>query len=292
MNENDFKETKTGKLVWEQNGMYYRFEPNKLPLVFQEDEELKSLLVETSINLGRLDGMAHKFSKEETHLILTPFMIKEATSSSEIEGTQATLDEVYKNEKEKEEDREKALDIQEIKNYEEALYFGLKDVENKPLTEELIKRLHEILLQGVRGQNKSPGKYKETQNSIGKRSDNLDTAKFVPASPQTVTPLMNNMLKFFEEDPTNILYKLALMHYQFEAIHPFRDGNGRIGRLLILLSLYKQGILKQPLIYISEYFNSNRDEYTQRMYDLSSKGNILEWVKFFLKIVLKCFNLC
>ncbi|MBN2251119.1 MAG: Fic family protein, partial [Candidatus Altiarchaeota archaeon] len=284
MNEKDFTSDRAGRLFWEQNGFYHRFEPKSLPFEYKVSEELNSLLFETSLNLGRLDGIACKFSPEEVELLITPFMYKEATLSSEIEGTRATLSDVYKSEKEPEKDREKALDTEEVKNYIKALKFGLEEIKSRDLSEDFVKELHKILLKGVRGENKSPGEYKTSQNAIGKSTDTTETAKFVPASPQSVPPLMRNLVAFLnKKDSANPLFKVALAHYQFEAIHPFRDGNGRVGRLIIMIYMCKEGVLKQPLLYISEYFKSNRDEYTDRLFNVSSKGEFEEWIYFFLK---------
>jgi Fic family protein len=184
-----------------------------------------------------------------------------------------------KKKKIEEKDPEKKLDNEEIKNYGEALAFILE----KEITTQNLLQTHKILLKGVRGHSKDPGKYKETQNAIGKHTDNLDTAKFVPASPDKVSELMDNLITYINDSREVQLIKLAITHYQFEAIHPFRDGNGRIGRLLIMQQLCKEKILKKPLLYISEYLTRNRDSYTDKLYDVSMKGNLKEWILFFLK---------
>lgn len=237
------------------------------------------------MNLGRLDGITNKFTKDEADLIIAPFILKEAQLSSEIEGTQSTLDDVYRGEVEKESNYEIALDNEEIRNYEKAIKLGIKKIKNgQKLDEELIKELHFELLNGVRGKDKSPGKYKEYQNAIGKRNDTVETAKFVPASPETTPYLMKNLFKFLEKnEEINPLFKIALAHYHFEAIHPFRDGNGRLGRLLIILYLLKENILKQPLLYMSEYFNNNRDDYVDKLFLVSSESKTEDWLEFFLK---------
>lgn len=284
MDEREFTNSKTGKLVWEQNGMYYRFEPNPLPFKeFVPSQSLITALLNTALVLGRLDGQTQKLSPQEVHLLRMPFILKEATLSSEIEGTRSTLTDVYKEEKQKETDVQKILDNEEIRNYAKALEYGLKNI-NRGITEEIIKEMHKILLQGVRGSDKQPGEYKTNQNAIGKRQDTLETAKFVPASPQTAPFLMKNFVEFVNNESLfNALYRIAIAHYQFEAVHPFRDGNGRIGRLLIMLLLCKEKILCQPLLYISEFFNRNRGTYIDSLFDVSSKNKIEEWILFFLK---------
>jgi Fic family protein len=283
MNEKDFANSKTGKLVWEQNGMYFRFEPKELPLDFQPDPALSDLLMSTALVLGRLDGMSQKFSQTEVEMLIAPLILKEAQLSSEIEGTRSTLTDVYKEEKQKETDVQKAIDNALIRNYARALRFGLTKLEQE-FSEELIKEMHKVLLEGVRGHDKEPGEYKTAQNAIGSRQDTLETAKFVPSSFQSTPFLMKNLVKFMNDNKQmNPLFKIAIAHYQFEAIHPFRDGNGRIGRLLISLSLSNDKVLSHPLLYISEYFNRNRSTYTDKLYEVSSSNKINEWVFFFLK---------
>lgn len=284
MNENDFTESKTGQIVWEQNGLYFRFEPNPLPFKdFIPGPALGNALLNTALVLGRLDGMTRKLTPQEISLLRMPFILKEATLSSEIEGTRSTITDVYKEEKQKEADPQKALDNEEIRNYVKALEYGLKELD-RGINEGIIKEMHKILLQGVRGSDKNPGEYKTAQNAIGRRQDTMETAKFVPASPKETPFLMKNLAEFLNDGhPLNALYKIAIVHYQFEAIHPFRDGNGRVGRLIVMLALSKEKILSQPLLYISEYFNRNRSTYTDLLYGVSSKNRIDEWIMFFLK---------
>ncbi len=282
MDEKDFAHSKTGRLFWESNGMYYRFEPNTLPFEFQPSKQLLYQLTRTSLALGRLDGLTMKFTPDEVLLLKIPFFLKEATISSEIEGTRSTLTDVYRGEKQKETDKQKALDNAEIGNYVRALEFGLNSTEG--ITEDLIKKMHKILLQGVRGTDKDPGEYKTAQNAIGRRQDTFETAKFVPASIQTTPSLMRNFIEYVNTpDDSSQLFNIGLAHYQFEVIHPFRDGNGRLGRLLIMLMLCKQKILANPLLYLSEYFNRNRSTYADRLYGVSSKNEIEAWLSFFLK---------
>jgi len=282
MNEKDFLSTNTGKLIWESNGAYYRFEPNLLPLSFQETPELSSQAQKTIASLARLDGLTLNFSKEEISLYQTPFMLKEAQLSSEIEGTRTTISDVFKEEKIKEPDPEKRLDNEEIRNYKAALMWAL-DYMPETFTQDYVKKMHALLLKGVRGSEKEPGQYKDMQNAIGKREDTFDSAKFVPASVQTTPYLMKNLIDYSNQETLSSLYKIGLIHYQFEAIHPFRDGNGRLGRMFVVLQLYKEKILQQPLLYISEYLTRNKDTYTELLYKVSAKGNVVEWLLFFLK---------
>jgi Fic family protein len=284
MEEKDFETSKTGRAIWKQNGPYFRFEPNPLPFSgFIPSQAIGNALLNTALALGRLDGITQKLTAQEVHLLRLPFILKEATLSSEIEGTISTLTDIYKEEKQNETNTQKILDNEEIRNYVKALEYGLGNLDDG-ITEKVIKEMHKILLQGVRGSGKNPGEYKTEQNAIGKKLDTLETAKFVPASPKETSFLLKNLVDFLNNDfSSNAIYKIAIAHYQFEAIHAFRDGNGRIGRLLIILGLSKEKILTQPLLYLSEYFNRNRSTYTNLLYNVSSKNEIEEWMLFFLQ---------
>lgn len=283
MDDSQFINERTGKLIWESLGLYHKFEPKELPFKINDNPELTNKLMETAINIGRLDGICNKFNEKETNLLITPFLFKEATISSEIEGTRSTLNDVYKSEKEIEKNKEKALDNQEIKNYIEALRYGLEKIKNEQISEEFIKELHKKLLTSTRGENKNPGEFKITQNAIGKSTDTFQTAKFVPAGPESTKRLIQNLIKFLDDQTINPLYKIAIIHYQFETIHPFRDGNGRIGRLLIMIYLCKEGLINQPLLYPSEYFKMKKNEYLDRLFEASAKGKLEEWILFFLE---------
>ncbi len=284
MKEVEFVSQRTGKLFWEPNGAFYRFEPSFLPFKNPPSgNELTDALFRTALVLGRLDELTREMSPEEVALLKAPFILKEATLSSEIEGTRSTLADVYRDEKQKSKDERKKQDNEEIRNYAAALEHGLKNMGDE-ISEDLIKEIHRILLEGVRGYRKNPGEYKTVQNAIGSHRDTLETAKFVPASPGKTPALMKNFVDYANShSKTNSLYKLATLHYQFEAIHPFRDGNGRLGRLLIILSLRREGVLHQPLLYVSEFFNRNRDSYTDLLYRASSEGDLEGWTLFFLK---------
>ena len=285
MKEEEFLKNNFGKIVWESHGMFYRFEPKELPIKYQPKTHLIPLSIKTALQIGRLDGLTEKLSKDEIELLRLPFILKEAKLSLEIEGTISTLSDIYKEEKEKETDHRKREDIEEIRNYVAALNYGVENLNNQ-FSEKLIKDIHKILLRGVRGYNKEPGVYKTQQNAVGQREDDLGTAKFVSASPQTTPFLMKNLVEYINKPShEDIFQKIAVVHYQFETIHPFRDGNGRLGRLLIMLILIRERLISQPLLYISEYFNRNRSTYTDLLYNVSSKGNINEWITFFLEAI-------
>lgn len=279
MDERDFVSDRTGRLLWEPKGMYYRFEPKLLPFDLNETPTLSEQAQRTMLAIGTLNGLTHRFSNEQIERFRLPFMLKEAQRSSEIEGTRSTLSDVYREQKIAELDPEKRLDNEEIRNYRDALEYALASEE--PLSAELIRAVHRILLRGVRGADREPGRFKREQNAIGQRTDTLDSAKFVPASPERTAPLIENLIAYLAEE-VHTLYRIALSHYQFEAIHPFRDGNGRLGRLLIVLLLCRKGVLRHPLLYVSEYLARNRDSYIDALYAASARGAIESWVLFLL----------
>jgi Fic family protein len=283
MDEQLFKNTEFGKLQWEQNGAYFYFEPKTLPLRYKESPKISKQAEKTTLLLGVLKGLTQRFCEEEIFLMQYPFMLKEAQLSSEIEGTRSTIVDVMKEEKIEEKDVEKRLDNEEIRNYRKALQFSLSEISKNKISETLIKEIHKLLLEGVRGKDKTPGEYKMFQNGIGNREDTLDIAKFVPASPSSTPRLMKNLIEFINSEECNSLYKIAIAHYQFETIHPFRDGNGRLGRLLIMLQICENKLLDYPLLYLSEYFNRNRDTYTELLFNVSAKNDLESWIIFFLK---------
>ncbi len=272
---------KLGRLIQASKSAYSTFEPNLLPININYDEDIIKILAEAIASISNLSGMGRRL--RNPHLLIMPYLKKEAVLSSEIEGTRTSLSEVLLEEKEKNKSHDE--DLKEVNNYINALEFGLKEVSNKSITEELIKSLHTILMKSVRGENKEPGKYKTHQNHIGSSLEIFE-AKFVPASPETTPKLMENLIEYINNSKKSTdLIKAGILHYQFEAIHPFRDGNGRIGRLLISLFLCKTKLLSQPLLYLSAYFKKHQKEYNQRLFSVSSKGEIENWLKFFLKAI-------
>ncbi len=271
---------RSGKYVTQLKGdaEYKAFIPNPLPFEINMDEELQMLLSKADLALGRLDGITETLPDVDFFILM--YIRKEATLSSQVEGTQATFADVL-NAEANVEDLEIHKDVDEILNYINAINYGLKGLENLPLCLRLIKEIHKILLNGVRGEFKEPGEFKKSQNWIG--GSTISRASFVPCPPQELDNALNNMEKFLNSN-TNIptLIKTGLIHVQFENIHPFLDGNGRIGRLLITFYLCQQGVLHKPLLYISEFFKKYRQEYYNRLNAVHEKDDIEGWLKFFL----------
>jgi len=258
---------------------YRAFVPKPLPFEIKTDQVLQSLLSKADLALGRLDGIAEILPDVDFFILM--YIRKEATLSSQVEGTQATFSDLLKVEA-KVEKAETHKDVDEILNYIQAMNYGMKRLNTLPLSLRLIKEIHDILLRGVRGEHKRPGEFRVSQNWVGGAT--IQTASFVPAPPNEVLPLLGNLEKWLHEDSrVPILIKAGLIHSQFENIHPFLDGNGRAGRLLITFYLCQQGILRKPLLYLSEFFKMHRQNYYDKLNALHEKDEIEEWLKFFLE---------
>ncbi|MFH1787392.1 MAG: Fic family protein [archaeon] len=272
---------KLGELVKAPKALYYTFEPKHLPIEINYDEEIIKLLANAVASISNLSSMGRRL--KNPHLLIVPYLKKEAVLSSEMEGTRTSLSEIFLEEKEKKKSQDD--DLMEVNNHIRALEVGLKRIKGQDINISLIKELHKILMHKVRGEDKEPGQFKTHQNHIGTSRD-IMKAKFVPASPETTPILLDNLIDYLNNlQRSTELIKAGIMHYQFETIHPFRDGNGRIGRLLITLFLCKTGLLSQPLLYLSAYLKENQKEYNERLFNVSSKGEIEEWLKFFLTAI-------
>jgi len=260
-------------------GYYKSFQPNFINKEWKlEDMEILQLLSQADRELGRLD----MFSKyvPNIDLFIQMHVAKEATQSSKIEGTQTNLEDAFL---EKEDvPLDKRNDWVEVQNYMQAMNHGMELLEHLPFSSRLIRQTHEVLLQGVRGEQKQPGKFRTSQNWIGGAS--IKDAVFIPPVHSSVAELMSDIEKFAHNDSVYFpeLLKIAIIHYQFETIHPFLDGNGRVGRLFITLYLVSKGILKRPILYLSDFFERNRGNYYDNLMGVRTKNDIGRWFKFFL----------
>lgn len=259
------------------------FIPKPLPLNVKFSKNLIKLIGEANNSLGKLNGLLTNISNPM--LLLTPLITAEAVSSTRIEGTQATIEDIYKHEAD-ETIKENYDDTMEVLNYRKALYYALTELKKKPICENLIKHIHFIILDSVRGENKNRGKFRSTQVFIGKQGDSIDKAEFIPPPAQEIQNLFKNFESYInsteEIDP---LIQIGIAHYQFETIHPFLDGNGRIGRLLIPLFLYEKKMLDFPVLYISEFFEENRLKYYTLLNNVRKNNELEEWLDFFLAAV-------
>lgn len=258
------------------------FVPHKLPIDKLDWESFIPLIAEANREIARYDGILQSIADPE--ILLAPLSIQEAVVSSRIEGTQATMEDVLMFAAQKDERIPLYPDIQEVINYRNALHFGLKriDKDNFPLSLRLIREMHQELMDGVRGKDKDPGNFRRIQNWIGKPGSKIEEASFIPPAPNMILPSLDNFEKYLHFDEKDILTQLSIIHAQFEVIHPFLDGNGRLGRILIPLFLYEKKILSRPLFFISAYFEKNRDLYYQKLNAVSRENDWNSWIKYFL----------
>ena len=272
-------ETNRAGILKRMQSDYECFIPHNLKeLKLDIDDQLQSLINKAYLLLGRLDGMA--ITLPDIDLFVSMYVQKEAVISSQIEGTQASLIDVLQ----KDRNNEKIKDTEEIVNYIKATNYAVKRLEELPLCMRLIKETHSVLLSGVRGNEKSPGEFRKSQNWIGYTGCTLNTASFVPPSPEEMEHSLSDLEKYIHEDSSiSNLIKTALIHYQFETIHPFLDGNGRMGRLLIVLFLKERGLIEYPVLYLSYFFKKNRNRYYELLNNVRIKGEFEEWIKFFIE---------
>lgn len=273
---------RTGRFVKQKRG-YKAFIPAALPPEppVKFNSELQTSLSKADRALARLDGIVTVLPNPD--LFIAMYVKKEALLSSQIEGTQASLEGVLEFEADLT-PKEDIDDIKEVINYIKALNYGIERLKEFPMSLRLIKEIHKILIKGTRGTHKTPGEFRKTQNWIGPPGASLNEATFVPPPPDMLLKLMGEMEKFIHsKDKIPPLIKIALIHSQFETIHPFLDGNGRIGRLLITFYLYWKNILSKPLLYLSFYFKKNRAGYYDLLMRVRTEGIWEEWIKFFLK---------
>lgn len=258
MQSADFTERKSGRLVKHQRG-YLAFVPNPLPPHISLTWELAAEISAADRGLSELAGIARTLPNP--HLLIRPFMSREAVLSSRIEGTQASLSDLFYFEAAQMPPNPES-DVREVRNYIRALEHGLKRLETLPISLRLLREMHQELMDGVRGEHLTPGEFRRSQNWIGPANCTLNDAKFVPPPAEDMMDSLGELEKFLHMPSSlPLVVRLALVHYQFEAIHPFLDGNGRIGRLLLILLLCSEKTLPQPLLYLSAYFEKNRSEF-------------------------------
>jgi Fic family protein len=260
-------------------GGYWAYVPEPLPPRIQWTAEVVSALSAADRAVGRLAGEGRRLPNP--HLLIRPFVRREAVLSSRIEGTQATLGELLAAEAGAVVERSPA-DLREVGNYVVALEYGVERMRSLPLSLRLVRELHERLMRGVRGDSATPGEFRRSQNWIGRAGCTITDAAFVPPPPDRLMGCLSAWEKFLHDDTLPPLVQAALAHSQFEAIHPFLDGNGRVGRLLITLLLIARGVLPSPLLYLSAWFEATRDEYYARLFGVTERGEWEEWLGYFL----------
>ena len=280
MNPEEFHNSSSGQVIHTKKG-YWAFVPNPLPPDLQWSLAVVSALSEADRDLNRLNALASAFPFNQT--LIMPFIRREAVLSSRIEGTRASLVDLYAYEAGQLSFLEPDADASEVFNYVRALEYGPGRVKTLPVSLRLIREIHTRLMENVRGSQLTPGEFRHSQNWIGPAGCMMENATYVPPPVDEMLAALDAMEKFIHA-PSQIptLVRAALLHYQFEAIHPFLDGNGRMGRLLIILLLHEWNVLSQPLLNLSMYLEAQRQEYYARLLEVSRKGAWEEWLLFFL----------
>lgn len=268
----------SGKPAW-------AFVPNTLPPELDADHDISEATARATLALGNLNGVGQMLRNPA--LLIRPFVQREALASSRIEGTKAEYDQLILLEAANDDTLTvEDPDLQEVTNYTQTLLSGWSRSPERPFSTGFLMELHSQLLDGVRGSEKNPGQLRAIQVFIGSHHDDSSTARFVPPPPEMVRGLLDDLCQYIVGDRRyTSLVRLALLHYQFETIHPFMDGNGRLGRLLMPLALGQWGELDLPLLYLSEYLEDHRDEYIAHLFNVSTKGNWKPWILFMLEAI-------
>ncbi len=274
-------QTRSGEFVVQPGG-HQAFIPKPLPPepTLQIDTEMQTLLSKADRALGRLDGSIRTLPNPDLFIFM--YVRKEAVLSSQIEGTQSSLNDLLEVEAEIF-DSERPRDVDEVLNYVQAMNYGLERLQALPLSNRLIREIHGVLLDGVRGGNAQPGEWRRIQNWIGPQGCTVKEASFVPPPPQQLDEILAQFERFLHDENLPALLQIGMAHAQFETIHPFLDGNGRVGRLLIAFMLYQKEILDTPVLYISHHFKKHRQEYYDHLQLIRENGNWEAWLKFFLQ---------
>ena len=290
MDPRRFQNSSAGRVMKVGTGRpaYWAFIPHDLPPLLVWDTELALTLSKADLALGELGGLGRTMPNPQ--LLVGAFVRREAVLSSRIEGTETDIADLYGYEAGQlplpglGQREPSQSDAHEVLNYVRALEYGLQRLDTLPVSLRLIRELHERLMEGVRGERTTPGEFRSSQNWIGAPGSTLNEAEFVPPPPPEMRTALDAFEKYLhEEDGQPELARLAFIHYQFEAIHPFLDGNGRIGRLLLSLLLVHWGLLPLPLLYLSAFFERHRDQYYDSLMGVSQRGAWKEWVEFFLR---------
>jgi Fic family protein len=260
---------------------YVAYFPATIPRALELPAPIVRLLADAEASLGRLAGVGALVPNP--YLLIRPYLMREALSSARIEGTQASLADVFEATATGEPPN---ADVEEVLNYVDALEWGLLHLAKLPLGVRLIREIHRRLLAGVRGRERMPGEFRTTQNWIGAHGSTIENARFVPPPPDELPPLLADWERYAHEDvEVPLLVQNALLHYQFETLHPFLDGNGRLGRLLSVLMLVERGRLPAPLLYLSAYLERERDQYYEALQRIREHGDPLPWIELFLASV-------
>lgn len=281
MNRKDFADTASGRLVDTPQG-YLAFVPNLLPPPINFDMPLALALSKADAALSELSGLGGQLPNP--HLLISPYIKREAVLSSRIEGTKASLSDLLIDEIEDGHARAPSDDVKEVRNYVRALEFGVQRMETLPLSLRLIREIHAKLMEDVRGEKATPGEFRRSQNWIGPAGSTPMTAAFVPPPVEVLMGCLGDWENFLHtQDVIPDLIQCAMMHVQFETIHPFLDGNGRVGRLLITFFLMQRGRLSEPLLYLSAFIDAHKGDYYDLLQRVRTHGDWVPWIRFFLQ---------
>ncbi len=280
MKRSDFHAPQAGKVIQMPTG-YLAFIPAPLPPAIIYSQEMVLALSQADAALSELSGLGRHLPNP--HLLIASYIRREAVQSSRIEGTHTGMNELWLEDVEAEGRRVENVDIQEVRNYVQALEYGIQRLADLPLSLRLVREVHARLMQGVRGEHATPGEFRRSQNWIGPAGSTLSTAPYVPPPPDELMPALDNWEKFLHlRGVFPDLIQCAMLHEHFEALHPFLDGNGRVGRLLIGLFLIERARLSQPLLYLSSYFETNRQDYYDLLQRVRTHGEWEQWIIYFL----------
>ncbi len=260
------------------------YTPHVLPLKNIEWHQFIDLMGKANRYIARYDGLLQSVINPD--VLLAPLRTQEAVLSSKIEGTQATLEEVLEFEVEEDGELHEKGDIFEVLNYRLALIQGRQVMRNRPLSLNTIRKMHKTLMTGVRGAGKDPGNFRRIQNYIGSPGAPVHEARFIPPTVPVMQEALSNWEKYMHHDDRDVLVQLAIVHAQFEIIHPFLDGNGRMGRILIPLFLYHKEIIQEPVFYLSDFLESHREDYYDALKEITDSGNWTNWIRFFLQAII------
>ena len=266
--------------------LYKPSKPKKIADIKINFTDFISLIGKSHSALSNYNGaLSHLINPK---ILLAPMTTKESTMSSKIEGTQATFTEVLQHDAGENFNKYKNQEIQEVLNYRAAMGYAVDLLQERPFIHlNMIRDIHKVLLSGVRGENKARGEFRKIQNWIGPKNSTIETASFVPPAPNEIINYLDEWEKFINSDFDDLLVQLAIVHAQFEIIHPFLDGNGRLGRLLIPIFLFSKEYLSQPIFYLSEYFENHREEYYNHLRNITTENNWQDWIKFFLNAIIE-----
>lgn len=262
------------------------YRPESLPPEIEYTEDIVRVYGDAQHALGRLATLHRDVDNE--NLLIAPFVVREAAMSSQIEGTNVTVSDIVLHEvgRTPERSAEESADVREAYNYVDAVHEGFSRIEDgEPISVELICDLHETMLSDVRGEEDRPGELRDVPVYIGSPDGSAEAARFVPANPEVIDILLEQLVSYMEDGSYPPLIDVAITHYQFETIHPFRDGNGRLGRLLMMLQLYDAGLLPKPYLYLSAYFNRHRQQYLDYLLEVSQDGEWEQWIGFVLNAI-------